>query len=287
LRNGTKQPAWLSTVLAALAAAVLLLVPARIQAQAKKNPLAGNPQAIREGASQFRINCSLCHALDARGGSRGPDLTRGVWTHGGSDADIFRTITQGVSGTLMPANDLSPTETWEVIAWLRSLTPKMPAAAIGDPKAGKTLFFGDANCSLCHMVDGQGGRLAPDLSSVGSRRSPAFLLKKIRDPNVARAAGLTPPGMEWPVEYRTITVVTKDGQSIIGVLRNEDDFSIQFMDIGENLHFFLKKDVQKIVYEPTTVMPALGTDLLTEHQLHDLVAYLETLRGQPREAAKK
>jgi mono/diheme cytochrome c family protein len=66
------------------------------EAQEAKNPLAGVPRAIQEGASQFRIDCALCHGLNVRGGSRGPDLTRGVWTHGGSEAEIFHTIKVGV-----------------------------------------------------------------------------------------------------------------------------------------------------------------------------------------------
>jgi cytochrome c oxidase cbb3-type subunit 3 len=283
-----KHPAWFSTAaLPALAGALFFLLPTTLHGQAKKNPLAGNPRAIHEGNSLFRMYCSLCHGLNARGGSRGPDLARGSWTHGGTDADLFRTITGGVPGTLMPANDLSPTETWEVIAWLRSLAPKTPRAPIGDPKAGKELFFGDANCSLCHMVNGLGGRLGPDLSRVGSERSAAYLLKKIRNPNVDVAPEMMPPGKEWPIEYRTVTVVTNDGQSVVGILRNEDAFSIQLMDLAENLHLFLKKDLKKVVHEPRTLMPTFDTSTLSDRQLHDVVAYLETLRGRSQEAAKK
>ena len=255
-----------------------------VGAQESKNPLAGNAKAAQEGASQFRINCALCHGLHAQGGSRGPDLTRGVWNHGGSDAELFRTITQGVSGTLMPANDISDAETWEIIAYLRSLAPAKLKKAPGDPKTGEKLFFDDANCALCHMVRGKGGRLGPDLSRVGSARSPEYLAAKIRDPNRALAPGLMQPGMEWPLDYQTVTVVTRDGQSFTGVLRNEDSFSIQFMDQTENLRLYLKKDLQKVTYEPKTLMPAFGDDILDKSQLRDLVAYLDGLRG---EAAQK
>jgi cbb3-type cytochrome c oxidase subunit III len=157
----------------ATVACILAFAARSAAAQETKNPLAGNAKAAQEGASQFRINCALCHGLRAQGGSRGPDLTRGVWNHGGSDADLFRTITQGVSGTLMPANDISDAETWEIIAYLRSLAPAKLKKAPGDPKAGEKLFYGDANCAICHMVRGKGGRIGPDLSRVGSARSAA------------------------------------------------------------------------------------------------------------------
>jgi cytochrome c oxidase cbb3-type subunit 3 len=266
--------------------AALLLLPSILSAQSQKNPLAGNPEAIREGASVFRINCAMCHGLNARGGSRGPDLARGVFTRGGNDAQIFHTITHGVPGTLMPANDISTTETWQVIAYLRSLAPKKPQGALGDPEAGETLFFGAANCSLCHMVHGRGGRLGPDLSSVGSERSERYLLEKIRNPNIDVAPGLMPPDMEWPIEYRTVTVVTKSGQTITGVLRNVDSFTIQLMDNAQDFHFFRKSDLASIKYDSHSMMPPFGPDLLAERQLHDLVAYLETLRGETPEAAK-
>ncbi|HEV2388473.1 MAG TPA: c-type cytochrome [Candidatus Acidoferrales bacterium] len=281
----------LPAVAACVELAVLLLVAAPavspLRAQAARNPLAGNAAAIREGASQFRLNCAMCHGLDARGGSRGPDLTRGVWTHGASDPEIFRTITQGVQGTLMPANDLTDTETWEVIAYLRSLAAATGPAVRGDPAAGEKLFFGDANCSLCHMIGGKGGRLGPDLSRVGSARSPAYLLAKIRDPGIGLAAGLMEPYKEWPLEYETVTVVTRDGQKILGVLRNEDAFALQMMDTAEQIHLYRKSDIERVAREPRSLMPAYGEELLSDRQLGDLVAYLETLRGERAEGKGK
>src|SRR5258708_33378116 len=57
-------------------AAVLFVVaqnPARAQ---DKNPLAQDPSAAKLGEFEFRANCAFCHGLGARGGGRGPDLTR-------------------------------------------------------------------------------------------------------------------------------------------------------------------------------------------------------------------
>src|SRR5207302_9133428 len=56
------------------------------------------------GEFEFRANCAFCHGLGARGGGRGPDLTRTPKKHGDSDADIFNTIISGVPGTAMPPN---------------------------------------------------------------------------------------------------------------------------------------------------------------------------------------
>ena len=261
--------------------------PSATETQEIKNPLAVDPKAIQEGASQFRIDCALCHGLGARGGSRGPDLTRGVWTHGGSDEQIFHTITQGVPGTLMPANDLSEAETWEIIAYLRSQSSSTPEAVSGDRNAGEKFFFGNGNCSLCHMVNGKGGRLGPDLSRVGAARSPGYLAEKLRQPDKNLAAGLFDPGREWPLEYEAVTVTTTEGQTITGVLRNEDTYSIQLMDSAEELHLLLKKDLQKVTHEHKSLMPRYGEDLLDEKELQNLIAYLDNLRGTAQEKTFK
>src|SRR5579871_6304306 len=68
-----------------------------------KNPFANDPKAAKLGEFQFRSNCALCHGLGARGGGRGPDLTPAKKRHGNADADLFRTIREGVAGTAMPA----------------------------------------------------------------------------------------------------------------------------------------------------------------------------------------
>ncbi|HYL68485.1 MAG TPA: c-type cytochrome [Candidatus Limnocylindria bacterium] len=249
------------------------------EAQELKNPLAGTPKEIQEGAFLFRSNCALCHGLGAHGGSRGPDLTRGVWNHGGSDAEIFNNILKGIPGTLMPANDLTDVEAWEVVAYLRSLTRVAALQVPGDRQAGEKLFQGDGNCWLCHMVNGKGGRVGPDLSSVGSRRSAEFLAAKIRDPNKNLAPGQTEPGKEWPYDAEAITLVTLDGKTVRGVLRNEDTFSIQIMDLQEDLHSYLKKDLREVTHEGKSLMPPFDEDTLNNVQLRDLVAYLDGLRG--------
>jgi len=145
-------------------------VPAPAAADRSRNPLAGDPQAITKGAVLFRQECVYCHGVGARGGMRGPDLTTGSWNHGGADADLARTITDGVAGTAMPPNNLKTDEIWQIVSYLRTVQ-QPPAAPVGDQARGETLFFGTARCSTCHMVNGRGGRLGPELTTVGSARS--------------------------------------------------------------------------------------------------------------------
>jgi cytochrome c oxidase cbb3-type subunit 3 len=253
-------------------------------AQEKPGANPGGAQAanIQEGASLFRANCSPCHGLNAKGGGRGPDLTSGRWTHGSSDADIFRTISQGVPGTQMPANGFEDSEIWAIISYLRSLVPHEHAQATGDPTRGERLFYGAAACTTCHMVKGRGGLLGPDLTRVGASRSTAYLIDSIREPDKELSDGMLDPNNHYgsPLVYDTVTVVMKNGQSVTGIAKNEDTFSVQLLDTGQNLRLFLKSEVNKVVHERKSLMPSYPEQIISNVELQDLLAYLESLRGE-------
>jgi cytochrome c oxidase cbb3-type subunit 3 len=247
------------------------------------DPLAGNATAIKEGNSLFRANCSPCHGLNAHGGGRGPDLTSGRWVHGSSDAEIFRTIMQGVPGTQMPANGFEDSETWAIIAYLRSFTPgaQKTSAIHGDAVKGEKIFTTTGACSTCHMVKGHGGLLGPDLSRVGAARSIAYLIESIREPDKELSDGMLDPNNHYglPLIYDTVTITLKTGDKIVGVAKNEDTFSVQLLDTTQRLRLFLKHDVKDVVHERKSLMPAYSEQQIPAAQLQDLLAYLESLRG--------
>jgi cytochrome c oxidase cbb3-type subunit III len=263
-------------------AVLALVLTARPQDHAVTNPVAGNARAIQEGASLFRANCSPCHGLNAQGGGRGPDLTAGRWVHGSTDADLFRTVTRGVPGTEMPANALDDSEIWAILAYVRSLAPAKSEAVSGDPAKGKKIFWETAGCSTCHMVQGRGGVLGPDLSRVGEARSVNYLIDSIRRPSKELSAGMLDPNNHYglPLVYDTVTVVTADGHKIVGVARNEDTFSLQLIDTSQQLQVFLKKNLREVIHERKSLMPAYSEDMLKATELQDLVAYLEGLRAE-------
>jgi cytochrome c oxidase cbb3-type subunit 3 len=277
-------------VVATLATAALFLAALEPAAHAASpqaavtNSVAENAVAIQEGNSLFRANCSPCHGLNAHGGGRGPDLTSGRWRHGSSDAEIFRTITQGVPGTQMSANGFEDSETLAIIAYLRTLTPgTQKAAAIrGDIGKGKKIFTTNGACSTCHMVKGRGGLLGPDLSRVGAARSVDYLIESIREPDKELSDGMLDPNNHYglPLVYDTVTVVLKNGDKVVGVAKNEDTFSVQLLDTSQQLHLFLKRDVKYVVHERKSLMPAYSEQAIPAAQLQDLLAYLEGLRGE-------
>src|ERR1700745_1110311 len=225
---------------------LVLAVSTAVTAQ-DVNPFAGDPKVAKAGEFEFRINCAFCHGLGARGGGRGPDLTHAQKRHGISDAEMFQNISNGIPGTAMPANGtngqgvgMTDEEIWQIITYLRSIQLKAPIKNLGNAVHGKQLFYGDANCSTCHMLEGKGGRVGPDLTSVGASRTVESLVESVRKPSQRLAWGLTEPTKEFAQQYETVTVVTANGEEIKGVTLNEDSFSLQLMDTAERIHLLEK-----------------------------------------------
>jgi putative heme-binding domain-containing protein len=259
----------------------LVFIPMVISSVLAQNPLAGNPKAAKAGEYEFRINCALCHGLGAKGGGRGPDLTRAQKKHAHNDAEMFQVISNGIPGTAMPANGtngqgvgMTDEEIWQIVTYIRSQEVKASAKSTGNADHGRELFFGDANCSLCHMVDGKGGRLGPELTSVGASRTREAIIDSVRNPSRRLAWGLTEATKEFPQEYETVTVVTADGQQIKGVTLNEDSFSVQIMDGSEKIYLLEKDKLRSFQKSRESMMPKYNPDILSDKDLEDIVAFL-------------
>ena len=230
------------------------------------------------GGVIFRAQCALCHATDGTG-ELGPDLTRARYRHGNSDADLFRIVSMGVPGTRMDPSRLSERQAWQVVAYVRTLSAQASDKDLpGQPAEGNKLFWGPAGCSNCHMVGGQGGRLGPELSDIGWKRSPRYLRDFIRSPT-SRPGSDSQIFVDLYRRYWPVTVTDRSGRVVDGVLLTEDTYSIQLMDRSEGLHSFRKQDVQEIRRGERSAMPSYQ-DSLTGKQLDDLVAYLNSLRGE-------
>ena len=259
---------------------LVCLVTASSGAAQAKNPYAGDAKVAKLGEFEFRANCAFCHGLGARGGGRGPDLTRTPKKHGDSDADIFNTINNGVPGTAMPPNGatqqgvgMTEEELWQVVTYIRSVEKKASTVS-GDANHGRELYYGSAACGTCHMFKGKGGRLGPDLTGAGTARSTEYLTESLRKPSRRLAQGIIEAMKEFTEEYETVNVVTNDGTKYQGTLLNEDSFTIQFMDMREQVHSFDKASLKSLQKSRESLMPAYDEKVLPEKDLQDVLAFL-------------
>jgi len=246
----------------------VLVTAATCCAQPPQNPLAGDPSAIAGGGAAFRPYCTPCHGVTGKGG-RGPDLTRGIYSAGDKDSDLYNVIANGVPGTEMVAflGDLKEEDIWRIVAFIRSLARHDIQDIPGDRAAGEKLFWGKGACGGCHAVNSKGGRLGPELTRVGRERSLAFLRESVLTPN----NDLRP-------EYATITAVLRDGTRVVGV-GSLDNFTAQITDAAGNYYSFSRSDLASCVRELKSLMPDNYSQLLKPAEIDDLISYLVSLRG--------
>ncbi|HEY3835529.1 MAG TPA: c-type cytochrome [Bryobacteraceae bacterium] len=242
----------------------LILVPV---ATAQINPMAGNTAAIDVGKGNFRLYCSPCHGIHAQGG-RGPDLTRGYFAAGETDADLFRVVSNGVEGTEMESysSQFNSDMIWRLIAFIRSVAKVTRGEVPGNAQHGREIFLGKGGCVSCHAVEGQGGDIGPSLSRVGRERSLGFLREKLLTPS----RSLTPG-------YSTVAVTLRDGKTIRGVNKGYDDFSAQLLDVNKHFYSFRREEVLSMSREDQSLMPADYAQKLTTDEQTDLLAYLASL----------
>jgi len=221
---------------------------------------------LADGKATFRSNCAFCHGLTG-GGGRGPILNSGRLLHGSTDQDIKNVVTNGVPGTSMPAFEFEKDELTRLVAYLHTLSRSAGKAApvAGDPVEGRRVYE-RCGCSMCHRIGMEGSVYGPELTRVGAGRSPEYIRESIVNPSA-----------DIPEEYAGVTVVTRDGKRITGVRINEDTFTVQLRDPSQNFRMFQKDEVQQVIPATTSLMPSY--DSLEKNALQNLLAYLDTLRG--------
>jgi putative heme-binding domain-containing protein len=222
-------------------------------------------KAAVPGARTFNSTCAGCHGLDGRGSDKGANIAGSDKVRHLSDAEVSAIISNGVAGTGMPGfHNLRAQQIRALVSYVRTLQGKLEArTAPGDATRGKEIFFGKGECSTCHTISGEGGFLGPDLSAYGS----AMSAKAIRDEIVR-------PERNVPAGYRLAVLTTRGGDRLEGVIRNEDNFSVQLQTKDGGYHFFEKSELQSEQPLSQSLMPTNYRQRLTPDELNDLVSYL-------------
>ena len=217
------------------------------------------------GRRAFNSNCSPCHGLDGRGSDKGANIAGSSNVRHLSDAQISAIISNGTAGTGMPAfHSLTAPQIRAIVSYVRALQGKLEARTMpGDPARGKGVFFGKGECANCHSVSGEGGFLGPDLSGYGSAMSAQAIRDEILKTNRVN-----------PANYRSAVIVLRDGDRLEGVIRNEDNFSVQLQTKNGGFHFLQKSDLQAVEHHSQSLMPTNYGHRLGSNELNDLVSYL-------------
>ncbi|MBK5290453.1 MAG: c-type cytochrome [Acidobacteriia bacterium] len=223
-----------------------------------------NPQQVEKGHTQYNRSCTVCHGVDGAAGDRAPALAAQRRYLRTSGADLFDSIKNGIKGTLMPATPMADEDVWNIVAYIQSLRATAADITVpGDLGNGRAVFTGKGGCTQCHMIRGRGGLVGPDLSDIGAQR-------KLED---IRAALMVPKPVP-PRGYQPVSARTKAGAQIRGIVKNENNFSLQVLGLDDKLHLLTRDQLASITYEPLSLMPTNFDKMLTANEMQDLLAFL-------------
>jgi cytochrome c oxidase cbb3-type subunit III len=239
------------------------------------------------GKAVYIAECITCHGVKGRGGDsslpknqRGADLIRSaVVLHDRYGSEIGPFLAKGhplQSGR--PPSSLKNEELGDLAHFLHQAVyntlrsgPELRIQNVltGDAKAGEAYFNGDGKCSTCHSPTG-------DLKGIGGKYDPPTIQSKFLFP---RSVGFSrrgaPPAAVKPV---TVTVTEPGGEVTEGALLALDDFNVSLRDAqGDYRSFKITPALKVVKHDPYATHITL-LDLYTDKNIHDIVAYLESLK---------
>ncbi|HME05835.1 MAG TPA: c-type cytochrome [Bryobacteraceae bacterium] len=226
--------------------------------------LAQTPLDVEKGKKLFVVNCATCHGIDGSGGA-GPSLRKPKLAHGANKEDLEQFIARGNPDAGMPGSFHLGVDGLPLVTGYVLSLGKIPETPLpGDPARGREVYA-KAGCAGCHILQGVGHGIGPELTEIGSRRSGAAL-KEI----------LLHPESNLPTSFMMMEVKTPDGKTISGYRVNEDTVSLQLRDANGNFHSFRKDKLARLEKKPgkTWMPPYTGADI------DDLAAFLASQRGR-------
>jgi len=235
---------------------------------------APDPAAVERGQKLFAPTCGFCHGPDGTGKS-GPDLVASALVIRDKGGDLMgRVIHDGRPGKGMPAfASLTGSQIADISAFLHS---QIRAAAnrfaysfhevvTGNAQAGEAYFKGAGKCAACHSVTG-------DLAGIANKFQPPDLQARLVYP------GPSFPGFGGPPAKPTqVTVTLPSGEKVSGALISQDPFNIALKD-GSGWFRSLPVEGAKIELDDPLEAHKELVNTITDTEMHDLLAYLETLK---------
>src|SRR5579875_1867398 len=229
-----------------------------------------DPAAVGRGRSLFKSSCGFCHGEDATG-SRAPDLVRSPLVNHDDHGNLLGpVIRNGRPDKGMPSfATMSDAQIADIVAFLhhqalmaahsRRMGGDYPLAKLltGNAEAGKAFFNGAGDCAKCHSPTG-------DLAGIATKLNPIDLQQAMVYPGNGKSG-------------RTAVVTLKDGQRFEGKVVHVDEFDIGIIGGDGWYRSWPREEVRVEIHDPLEAHREL-TAKYTEADLHNLFAYLETLK---------
>ncbi|MCI0492535.1 MAG: HEAT repeat domain-containing protein, partial [Planctomycetes bacterium] len=185
----------------------------------------------------------------------------------------FSDVIKGYPAELLPRANVLLDRLKELqqqkLARIDQLLPQLEA---GNGARGREVFLAEkSQCSTCHRIAEEGGRVGPDLTTIGANRSGRDLLESSVFPSATIVR-----------DFEPYTVVTTDGRVLAGLISRQTTDTLFLQQQTGDPIAIPQDDIEQIVPDVVSIMPAGLDQVLTEQQLADVIAYLMSL-GRPAE----
>lgn len=253
----------------------LLVRNAALAAWAKADPEAAIQPAIKRltetsSATQARLIIGTYCGLN-----KGPEILRknlvgkqvhenvalaGIRVAQASGRDMSGLIAEFTRAGSVKAigTSLSPAQRTKLLADMRSS---------GNASRGREIYLrATLVCATCHAVKGDGGKVGPDLSTVGAYMTPESILESIINPSTSIKQG-----------YETVVITKPDGTVVSGTLDRKTEQGARVRDAVGNIIFVPNSEIDKLDVSTVSLMPPGLTSSLRPDELADLMKYLTGL----------
>ncbi len=138
-----------------------------------------------------------------------------------------------------------------------------------DPKEGELIFFDDTRdvtCSKCHVINGKGSKVGPDLTGIGAVQTPQYLIESVLKPSAVIVKG-----------FETMYLMTNDGMVYNGLLVSQDEEEVVLMVDEEGVmeeYVFYPDEIAQMQKQEVSIMPGNLSEMLTTKEFYGIISFL-------------
>ncbi len=150
----------------------------------------------------------------------------------------------------------------------KKIIPWIPPIEV-DPKEGELVFFDetkDVTCSKCHVLNGKGSKVGPELTGIGAVQTPQYLIESILKPSEVIVKG-----------FETMYLITTDGMAYNGIIQSQTDEEIVMLidEEGEIAEYvFYPDEIEQMQKQDISMMPGNFSEMLTTKEFYGVVSFL-------------
>ena len=148
------------------------------------------------------------------------------------------------------------------------VVPWVPPIEV-DPKEGELIFFDDTRdvtCSKCHVINGKGSKVGPDLTGIGAVQTPQYLIESVLKPSSVIVKG-----------FETMYLMTNDGMAYNGLLVSQDEEEVVLMVDEDGVmeeYVFYPDEIAQMQKQDVSIMPGNLSEMLTTKEFYGIISFL-------------